>query len=140
MNFWDSSAVIEAHDASSGERGRFLNLLEQKTRHSASRLILPEVVAAITRRNRHNRAQLGRLLNEATEALARFLLHSVADDLIWDSVAIARSEGLKGADAVHLATALALARDIGRKGFVFITRDKEQGAAARRKGLRVLGT
>ncbi|KAF0244854.1 MAG: hypothetical protein FD180_2156 [Planctomycetota bacterium] len=74
------------------------------------------------------------------EAFARFSLHPVADDLIEDSLSIAREDRLRGADAVHLATALSLARDIGRKGFIFITLDNELGAAARSRGLRVLGT
>lgn len=139
MNFWDSSALIEAHDTLSAERGRFLSLLRQKTLHAASKLIVPEVVAALARRSRNNLAERDRLLREAMDALARFLLHTVADDIVEDSIPIARSDGLKGADAVHLATALAMARDVGRKGFVFMTRDKEQAAAARRRGLRVIG-
>ena len=140
MNFWDSSAVIEAFDASSSVRRRFENLLRQKTRHAASRLILPEVVSALARRNRSNPAQASLAVREVMETFARFSLHPVADDLIEDSLAIAREDRLKGADAVHLATALSLARDIGRRGFAFITLDKELGAAARSRGLRVLGT
>ncbi|MCE9581631.1 MAG: type II toxin-antitoxin system VapC family toxin [Planctomycetes bacterium] len=139
MNFWDSSAVIEAHDSSSELKPRFENLLRQRTRHAASRLILPEVVSGLTRRNT-DAARRGKVVQEVLEVLDYFLLHAVTDARLDEAVELVRRDGLRGCDAVHLATALAVARETGRKGFVFVTRDKEQAAAARKRGLRVLGT
>ena len=140
MNFWDSSAVIEAHDGTSPKHGRFVNLLQQKTLQAASRLILPEVLSALARRNRQNRAQADLVLTSARGALAHFSLYTVSDDLVDAAVEIGLREHLKGADAVHLATAEFVARALGRKGFALVTLDKELGAAARRRGLRVIGS
>lgn len=140
MNFWDSSAVIEAHDSTSRVQARFDGLLRQKTRHAASKLILPEVVSGLARRNRQNPTQ-GRIVHEhAMEAFGTFSLYSVTDEVIDRSLEFSRTDGLRGADAVHLATALLVMRDLGRRGFVLVTLDKEMAVAARRRGLRVLGS
>lgn len=139
MNFWDSSAIIAAHDSTSASQARFDGLLRQKTSHAASRLIVPEVVAGLARRNRQNPAQARVIHDHAMEAFDRFSLYSVTDEVIDRSLELAGTEGLKGADAVHIATALLVVRDLGRKGFVLVTLDKEMAGAARRRGLRVIG-
>lgn len=138
MNFWDTSAFIEAQNPASQSHSRAKGLLLQKTRHAASALIQPEAASALTRNLKPDSAAADAACMLALEALSRFNLYPVDADVIDASVEIARRNALRGADSIHLATALLLARESGRRGFVFITLDREQAAAARQRGLRVV--
>ena len=138
MIFWDSSALVAALDSAAPSFERAVSFLKQKTRHVASRLVLPEAVAAFTRRLRPDSAAIDVACAGVRRTVDRFHLVSVVDDIVEESAGVARRLGLKGADAVHLATALAIAREGGRRGLLFLTLDVEQAAAGRRRGLRVV--
>lgn len=138
MNFWDTSAFLSSLDALSPACARAAGFLRQNTLHSASTLILPETVASLTRRLKPDGVAIDAARGKAADLLSRFNLAPVGDAVIESSQEIARKYGLRGADSVHLATAVLVAREGGRKGLVFLTRDGEQATAARRCGLRVV--
>lgn len=139
MNFWDTSAFIEAHDALSPFFQRMFGLLRQKTRHVASALIQPEAIATMTRRLKPDHAATDAACALIVDSLAHFDLLDVSRDILASSMEIARRTGLKGSDSVHLATALFASKELGKRGFIFITLDKFLATNVRSRGLRVVG-
>jgi predicted nucleic acid-binding protein len=139
LNFWDTSAFIDAHDALSPTFQRTRGLLGQQTRHAASALIQPEAIAAMTRRLKPDNAAIDAACSRVRESLSFLNLFDVDAEVLRYSMEIARKQHLRGADSVHLATALTLARASGKRALVFLTLDREQAAAARNRGLRVVG-
>lgn len=138
MNFWDTSAFVAAQDALSPGHARALGLLRQKTKHAASELILAECASALTRRLKPDRAASEAAWRQVSERLSFFSLMAVDRAVIDAAIELARAHALRGADSVHLASALLLSRETGRHGFVFVTGDREQATAARKRGLRVV--
>lgn len=92
------------------------------------------------------RVASGILTEEARDAAVRRLDD---DEGSWDEMPVSgevlqggrevvRQTGARALDAIHLATALAY-RDAGHGSLVFLTRDAQQGRAARALGLDVRG-
>jgi len=138
LNFWDTSAFIEAHDRLSPVFVRALGLLRQKTLQAASALIQPEAIATMTRRLKPDDAAVDAACDLIRNSLAHLDLLAVDGAVLESSMEIARRTGLKGSDSIHLATALIAAREMGRRSFVFLTLDRAMGTAARNRGLRVV--
>jgi predicted nucleic acid-binding protein len=138
VNFWDTSAFIAAHDALSPVFDRARGLLKQKTLHTASALIQPEAISAMTRRLKPDETAIDAACSRVRHSLSFLDLFDVDSEVLQFSTEIARKHHLRGADAVHLATALTIARGFGRRGFYFLTLDREQAAAARARKLKVV--
>jgi uncharacterized protein len=109
-----------------------------------SALAGPEMVATLVRRARSNRPlarQLPRLLTLLrVEWAILFTIRDVDRRAIAESMRIAESYGLRGADAVHLAVALLLERERRAstgEPIIFVSADRDQLAAAVQEGLQV---
>jgi len=111
--------------------------LASRERRAGSVLLLPELAGALTRLAGPNRALAARLMGKMREDLATFEL--VPTDIAHAELAyrLAADRRLRGADAVHLATACLLAREFRRR-FRFVTSDRDQAAAARAERLAVI--
>lgn len=109
-----------------------------------SRLTFAEAASAVARRERNARidatraaAILARINADFTGPNAAYLLAEVTPAIVERAAALVRPHGLRGFDAVHLATAL-LAREAVPDGFSFVTADARLADAARAEGLAVI--
>ena len=84
-----------------------------------------------------DRALRDKVLKDVRSALAQFelMLADVAQGELAARLAVDR--GLRGADALHVAAAFLLSKELGR-GLRFVTSDVDQAKAARSEGLKVL--
>jgi len=138
MIFWDSSALARAYFESEPGHARAKSLLRSPGRKHGSALLRPETASGVVRRYRHDRTLIEATLDLLVDHLKDFDLVPIDDDLIERAVGLIRKHSLRGADALHLAGALVLARDLGRARFRFVTADAKQAAAAREEGLKVI--
>lgn len=138
MIFWDSSALARCYAPSEPGHARARNLLQTRGRHFALKLIRPEVASAIVRRLKPDAARAGSLLAILEQELQHFDLVSIEDAHLDAAVELVRKHALRGADALHLAAALAASRDYGKRGFRFVSCDRDQAGAAKARGLRVI--
>lgn len=103
----------------------------------SSRLAYPEVRAALASAARNHRLSESRL-NAAERDWEGFwaatLLIELGADVALQAGGLARTHGLGGADAVHLASAMA----IGADGLTFASWDQRLGAGAASAGLAVV--
>ncbi len=138
MIFWDASALVRCYvpDEPGSERAR--HWLVHERDHQGSALLLPEISSAVVRRIGADRRLAAKQLEMLDEHLARFNLLPVGEPQIERAVALIRRRSLTAADAIHVATAVLHARDLGRTAFRFATCDGPQAAAARAEGLRVV--
>jgi predicted nucleic acid-binding protein len=90
------------------------------------------------RRFGRDRGTLSALLKALEGHLAYFDLSPVDDRVLDAAILLIERYALRAADALHLAAAVLLSRDIGRRQLRFATLDAEQAAAATAAGLRVL--
>lgn len=137
MIFWDTSALVRCYAAHEPGHDRAMNFMASRERHAGSVLLLPEVSGAVTRLSGKNQALAERLLRKFRDDLASFEL--LPADIAQAELAsrFAVNDRLKGADALHVATAFLLARDLGR-GLRFVTSDAAQAAVAKSEKLRVI--
>lgn len=137
MIFWDTSALVRCYAAREAGHDRAMSFLASRERMSGSVLLLPEVSGALSRLAGANRALAAGLLRKFREDVAVFEL--LPTDIAHAELAarFAGEQRLRGADAVHLATACLFAREF-RRGFHFVTSDVDQAAAARSEKLRVI--
>lgn len=138
MIFWDSSALAKCYLVQETGYVRARNLLLRERSHKGSALLRPEATSGIVRRLGPDRRLRDSLLRLLGEHLKDFDLLPVDDAQIDHAVTLIRRHALTAADAIHLSTALALAREIGRSRFRFATADRQQGSAAGAEGLRVV--
>jgi len=132
----DASAVARLFLRDEADASAVLGVFDAVDRLAASRLVEPEVRAALAAA-----ARAGRLRPAQHRSAVRRLHRILASvDAVELTPAVARSAGdlaerrrLRGADAVHLASALVLGRD----DVVLATFDVQLGHAARAEGLRV---
>jgi predicted nucleic acid-binding protein len=139
--FIDSSALVKRYRIEQGSR-QFSYLLQQSDPILISRLTAVEVSAAIVRRSKQSHAPSEEL--ESTIALldadVRDLFQIIElDDAIFESaLEMTRKHALRGADAVHLACALAAQAEFApHVGFYLVSADDELNAAAIAEGLQV---
>lgn len=132
--FFDSSAFVKRYVR---EAGTDLVLLwcEQATELCLSGIALPEIISAFCRLLRENR-----IAPEQYRHLKSMLMADVSDAAICDltpevirhSLVVLEKNVLRGMDAIHLGSALALKADI------FVSADARQCAAAAQAGLNVI--
>jgi predicted nucleic acid-binding protein len=115
-----------------------LNLLRQPVRQIASVFLRTECIAAISRAQRHDASGRRELLRWLESQMKRFALLELTPEILDRAGALAAKYFLRAGDAIHLATALDLTGPTGRKRLTLITCDDEQGAAAKREGMRVV--
>jgi len=79
-----------------------------------------------------------RILTLLETHLAEFALIAVGVEHLEKAVRLIKTYALTSADAIHLATALIHARELGIRSMRFATCDAAQAEAARAEGLKVL--
>ena len=138
MIFWDVSALVRCYSREEPGSARALHWLVHETQHQGSALLVPEAVSGIVRRCRRDRRLADKILGLLEDHLGDFTLVEIGAAQLERAVSLVRKHGLRAADAIHVATAVLHARDLGRSAFRFATCDVEQAAAARAEGLRVV--
>jgi predicted nucleic acid-binding protein len=131
--YFDTSALLKLVIAEAGADHARL-LWEQASEIVVSRLAWPEALAALAAARRG-----GRLTDEGyaaavaafRECFARCTVVSVADHLVERAADLAADYDLRAADAIHLATALA----VMEADSIFVTWDKRLRQAALQAGL-----
>ena len=133
--YFDSSALVKLLTEEPGSN-LAAELWDGCDAAVASRLAYPEVCAALAAANR-NRDLTGRELNAAEQAWAEYwaAIRPVELTRVVEQHAgqLTRAHALRGADAVHLASALA----IGDHDLVMAVWDRRLHSEARSAGLRV---
>lgn len=132
--FFDSSAFVKRYVR---EEGTDLVLFwcEQATELCLSGIALPEIVSAFCRLLRENRItpeQYTHLKNTLMADITDAAICDLAPEVIRLSLLVLEKNTLRGMDAIHLGSALALKADI------FVSADTRQSAAAAQAGLKVI--
>ena len=134
--FWDSSGFVKLLIEEPG-RDLAVDAWNEADRNVASRLVIPEVSAALATARRTGRLDV----HSDREARRRWARHLRALDLVEMAPAIGDraadlvvEHALSGADAVHLASVLTLADAEP----VLITWDRRLAAAAHAEGIIVV--
>ena len=130
--FFDSSAYVKRYVNETGTDA-VLHWCDQATEIILSGIALPELISSFCRLQRE-----GRITETQYRQLKSLLLADIEDAAIGDLTpvviahAIASLEGnvLRGMDAIHIGSALALKADL------FVSSDRRQLDAAARSGLR----
>jgi predicted nucleic acid-binding protein len=130
--FFDSSAFVKRYVNEAGT-DPVLHWCDQATEIILSGIALPELISSFCRLQRE-----GRITETQYRQLKSLLLADIEDAAIGDLTpvviahAIASLEGnvLRGMDAIHIGSALALKADL------FVSSDRRQLDAAARSGLR----
>ena len=133
--FFDSSAFVKRYVSEAGTEA-VLAWCDRASEIGLSGIALPEIVAAFCRLRRE-----GRIDDTQYRQLKSLLLADIEDAAMCDlspevlarSIDSLEANVLRGMDAIHLGSAIALKVD------VFISADQRQRDAASRAGLRVEG-
>lgn len=131
--FFDSSAFVKRYVSEAGTEA-VLRWCDQATHIGLSAIVLPEIVSAFCRLRRE-----GRIDEKQYLQLKTLLLLDIEDATLCDltpavlarSITSLETNVLRGMDAIHIGSALALQAD------VFISADQRQRDAAARAGVRV---
>ncbi len=131
--YFDTSALIKLVVVEDGSEEAKL-LWRQAGEAVASRLAHPEAIAALAAARRAHRLtddRYAQAVDAFRRCLERCTVVSVADRLVERAADLAAEHGLRAADAIHLATALAVLEPDA----LLVTWDKRLHHAARQAGL-----
>jgi predicted nucleic acid-binding protein len=138
--FLDTSAVVKRYVSETGTA--WVQSLTAPTAGNVfciARITRPEMIAAITRRERGGHitpANAATALRDFDHDFARqYLTITMSDALIDNAAVLARTHGLRGYDAIQLATALEVWAQIPT--IVLISSDVDLNAAAIAEGMPV---
>ena len=146
---FDASALVKAYLPEAGT-ARVLALLRDaavgRVRITLSVLTYPETISAVARRERNARITAADATTIIGAINAAFMHPPLAFSVVETTPALAaraaslvRPHALSGADAVHLATALALRAALPPEDTVeFVSADTRLVAAAQAEGLAVI--
>ena len=131
--FFDSSAFVKRYVSEAGAEA-VLAWCDHASAIGLSGIALPEIVSAFCRLRREDKID-----DTQYRQLKSLLLADIEDAAICDltpevlaqSIASLETNVLRGMDAIHIGSAVALKAD------VFISADQRQCDAAQRAGLRV---
>jgi len=132
--FFDSSAFVKRYVREAGT-DLVLSWCEQSTELCLSGIALPEIVSAFCRLLRENRVspiQYNHLKTSLMADIADAAICDLTPEVIRHAIIGLERNVLRGMDAIHLGSALALHVDI------FVSADARQCAAATQAGLRVI--
>ena len=138
--YFDSSALVKRYVRESHSE-RVLAWLEETT-PATSRYSSVEIASALARRFREGRLDDSirhRLLRDLDEDLDSFYLVEVAPEVVRTARDLLERNRLRAADALQLASALALQQRVERP-VLFAAFDQNLNEAARREGVEVLVT
>ena len=142
MRYYDTSALVKQYLQEAGSK-LVLELLKSGERVYTASLTYAETHAAFSRRTRE-----GRLTRETTKRLAlRFDKDWESYDIVLLSENVFRlarqmlyRHPLRSADAIHLASALLLARTSPRSSWSFVCADRRLCDAAKSEGFQPIFT
>jgi uncharacterized protein len=139
MPYIDSSAWVKRYEREEGTDW-VDDLWRQGRSLACSRLGLVEVVSAVVRRH-SGRGVAGdvtqRVIGDVRTDFSEFLAVGLSNDVLDLAAEFAEVRRLRGADCVHLASAVRLGRVFGEQA-TMIASDADLLAAARAEGLAVL--
>lgn len=148
---FDSSAVVKVYLTEPGSaQVRALVAASRGTDPTAtiyaSGVAHPETASGVARRERNARlsaadarATVARIHNDFAGPIPLYTVLEVTSSVLAHAAALVRPHALSGADAVHLATALALRASIPAEDTLeLVTSDGRLDAAARGEGLGVI--
>lgn len=142
--FFDSSALVKRYNSESGT-----NWVLQIYRPSSNNIIhiaqitLVEVIAALTRRAKVKSQSSGykkSIKRFERDIKDRFSVFKINDAIISNAMKLAVKYGLRGYDAVQLASALYAERELSQLNLsplIFVSADNELNNAAKTQGLNV---
>ena len=137
--YLDSSALVKRYVAESGS-ARITELVEGDANIAVSWLALPETLAAVVRRAKGGSISiedLASIRNQLHLDLQRFMIVEVSGAPVGGIEALIDRHALRGADSIHLATALWL-KKATKTPVVFVASDHELLAAAYAERLKIL--
>lgn len=132
--FFDSSAFVKRYVREEGT-DIVLSWCDQATELCLSGIALPEIISAFCRLEREKRItplQYRHLKTMLMADISDAAICDLAPEVIRHTIIALESNVLRGMDAIHLGSALALNADI------FVSADARQCAAAAQAGLRVI--
>jgi len=132
--FFDSSAFVKRYVREEGT-DVVLSWCDQATELCLSGIALPEIVSAFCRLQRENRLsplQYRQLKSQLLADIGDAAICDLTPEVIRHSIIGLEKNVLRGMDAIHLGSALALKVDI------FVSADARQCAAVMQAGLRVI--
>lgn len=140
--FLDSSALLKRYVREHGS-ARIHALVQSGAPVILSRLAHLEVLVTIARRAKGGDISYDDALDVYAaledECRTRFDILEVGRATMMRAMDVGRTHALKGADAVHLASALlSSSSTIARSDFVFVCADRELNRAAGKEGLTIL--
>ncbi|MBI3858187.1 MAG: type II toxin-antitoxin system VapC family toxin [Planctomycetes bacterium] len=138
MTFWDTSALLRCYEGNEPLNERARNFLLDRKLRFASALLRIEAISGIRRRFSRNKAQGAGLLRLLEGHLRHFSLVPLDEGVLRAAEGLLDRHPLRAADALHLSSAILLARELDRRQFRFVTADGEQLSAAKAEGLRVI--
>jgi uncharacterized protein len=133
--YFDTSAIVKIlvdEDGTAAAR----DLWARASRALSSLVMYPETVASLAAARRNGRLDLRahRSARDQFESLwAEVIPVACGLDTVLLAADLAESDGLRGCDAIHLASALS----VGLSELVFVAWDRDLSTAARRNGLAV---
>ena len=137
MIYLDSSALVKRYIEEDGS-DKVNALLEERSVAAASRLTYPEILAAITRRHKAKEIETGafeRIKKAFKFDWLSFVVVEFHLDVFKLIDEIIIKHALKGADSVHLASALWLKKAM-KQDVVFVASDLELIKAAKAEKLQ----
>jgi predicted nucleic acid-binding protein len=132
--FFDSSAFAKRYVREEGT-DIVLTWCDQATELCLSGIALTEIVSAFCRLLRENRVSPAQYRNLKSMLMADISDAAICDltpEVIRQSIVALENNALRGMDAIHLGSALALNVD------VFVSADARQCVAATQAGLKVI--
>ena len=134
--YLDSSALVKRYAAEAGSL-QMAALIEGDNRIVVSWLVVPETLAAVARRARSGSmapSDLASVRRQFAQDLQRFTIVAVGDAAVSGIESLNERHALRGADSVHLSTALWF-RKMTRAPITFVASDNELLHAARAERL-----
>lgn len=137
--YLDSSALVKRYAAESGSSS-MTALVESDAKIAVSWLALPETLAAVARRAKGgslSAEDLKSIRSQLHLDMQRFMIVEVSGAPVEGIEALIAHHALRGADSIHLSTALWL-KKATKTPVVFVASDHELLVAARAERLKTL--
>ena len=132
--FLDTSAFAKRYIAERGS-DHVIDLCQKADNLTVSVICLPELISALSRLTREkklDRASYRRLRDDIVADLADADTCQLTENVLAAAVSLLEQNSLRAMDAIHVACALAV------KPELFVSGDRQQLAAARRAGLKIV--
>ena len=139
MIYFDSSALVKRYIEESGS-DVVQSLLDRDTSAATSKLAYPEILSALTRKQRSGeltRRSLQAAVNQFEADWEGIVVVEFHDELLPTMKSLLLKHHLRGADTVHLSSALWLKRSV-QSDLAFVAPDVNLLKAARAERLEVI--